>query len=88
MKSRFAVIAFAALCAASAPIASFAYPCGGENDDIVAEVVAAGYRFAAAMVKKMRPVGTDPYRIHRQIIPRGMKTWQAYLLATRGKYKI
>ena len=38
------------------PIASFAYPCGGENDDIVSEVVAAGYRFAAAMVKKMRPV--------------------------------
>ena len=70
------------------PIASFAYPCGGENDDIVSEVVAAGYRFAAAMVKKMRPVGTDPYRIHRQIIPRGMKTWQSYLLATRGKYKI
>ena len=70
------------------PIASFAYPCGGENDDIVAEVRAAGYRFAAAMVKKMRPVGTDPYRIHRQIIPRGKKTWQAYLLATRGKYKI
>ena len=69
-------------------IVSFAYPCGGENDDIVAEVKEAGYRFAAAMVKKMRPVGTDPYRIHRQIIPRGMKTWQAYLLATRGKYKI
>ena len=40
------------------------------------------------MVKKMRPVGTDPYRIHRQIIPRGMKTWQSYLLATRGRYKI
>lgn len=70
------------------PIASFAYPCGGENDDIVAETRKAGYRFAAAMVKKMRPVGTDPYRIHRQIIPRGMKTWQSYMLATRGKYKI
>ena len=70
------------------PVVSFAYPCGGENDAIVAEVKAAGYRFAAAMVKKMRPVETDPYRIHRQIIPRGMKTWQAYLLATRGKYKI
>ena len=69
-------------------IVSFAYPCGGENDDIVAEVRGAGYRFAAAMVKKMRPVEIDPYRIHRQIIPRGKKTWQAYLLATRGKYKI
>ncbi len=70
------------------PIDSFAYPCGGEDDGIVAAVKTAGYKFAAAMVKKMRPVSVDPYRIHRQIIPRGMKTWQAYLLATRGKYKV
>ena len=70
------------------PIVSFAYPCGGENDVIVEAVRKAGYRFAAAMMKKMRPVETDPYRIHRQIIPRGMKTWQSYLLATRGKCRI
>lgn len=70
------------------PVRSFAYPCGGENENIVRIVREAGYECAAAMVKKMRPPGLDPYRIHRQIIPRGMKTWQAYLLATRGKWKI
>ena len=70
------------------PIDSFCYPRGGENDDIVGLVKAAGYRYAAAMVKKMRPVAADLYRIHRQIIPRGMATWKAVLLATRGKWKL
>ena len=70
------------------PIASFCYPRGGENDAIVGLVKAAGYKYAAAMVKKMRPVAADLYRIHRQIIPRGMPTWKSVLLATRGKWKL
>ena len=69
-------------------VTAFAYPCGGENDTVVQLVRDAGYLCAAAMVKKMLPPATDAYRIHRQIIPRGLKTWQAYLLATRGKWKI
>ena len=69
-------------------IVSFCYPRGGENDAIVELVKAAGYRYAASMEKKMRPVATDFYRIHRQIIPRGMETWKSVLLATRGKWKI
>lgn len=69
-------------------IVSFCYPKGRENDDIVEVVKAAGYKYAAAMVKKMRPVEADLYRIHRQILPRGKKTYELYLLATRGKYKI
>ena len=69
-------------------IVSFAYPRGGENDQIVNLVREAGYRYAAAMVKKMRSVAADPYRVHRQIIPRGMETWKSVLLATRGKWKI
>lgn len=69
-------------------IVSFCYPRGGENDAIVELVKAAGYKYAAAMKKKMRPVATDFYRIHRQIIPRGMETWKSVLLATRGKWKI
>ena len=69
-------------------IVSFAYPRGGETDEIVALVRAAGYKYAAAMVKKMRPPLDDPYRVHRQIIPRGMATWKSVLLATRGKWKI
>ena len=70
------------------PIISFAYPRGGENDDIVELVKGAGYRYGAAMVKKMRPVETDLFRVHRQIIPRGMPTWKSVLLATRGKWKL
>ena len=70
------------------PIVSFCYPRGGENDDIVSIVKAAGYKYGAAMKKKMRPVQTDLYRVHRQIIPRGMSTWKSALLATRGKWKI
>ena len=69
-------------------IVSFAYPRGGENDQVVALVKAAGYKYAAVMEKKMRPVATDYYRIHRQIIPRGLETWKSALLATRGKWKI
>ena len=69
-------------------IVSFAYPCGATSDEIVELVKAAGYKYAAVMKKKMRPVGTDPYRIHRQIIPRGMETWKSVLLATRGKWKL
>ena len=69
-------------------VASFCYPKGGENDSVVRMVRDAGYACAAAMVKKMRPPSADPYRVHRQIIPRGMETWQAYLLATRGKCRI
>ncbi len=69
-------------------IMSFAYPRGGENDYIVSVVRSVGYKFAASMKKKMRAVKVDPYRIHRQIIPRGMETWKSVLLATRGRWKI
>lgn len=70
------------------PIVSCAYPRGGETDDIVRCLKDIGYKYCAAMKKKMRPVATDLFRIHRQIIPRGMPTWKSVLLATRGKWKI
>ena len=60
----------------------------GETDEIVSIVKGAGYKYAAAMKKKMRPVETDLFRVHRQIIPRGMPTWKSVLLATRGKWKL
>lgn len=65
--------------------ACFAYPCGGYNEAIIRAVEAAGYSYAFTMHKKMRPVAGDPYRIHRQIIPRGKRPLEAYLIATRGK---
>lgn len=67
---------------------AFAYPCGRENPAVVEAVRRAGYACAAAMVKKMRPPALDPWRIHRQIVPRGTSPFRAYLLATRGKWKI
>ena len=70
------------------PIVSFSYARGGENDEIVNLVKTAGYKYAATMKKKMGPVETDLYRVHRQIIPRGMETWKSVLLATRGKWKL
>ena len=70
------------------PIVSFCYPRGGETDEIVQWLKELGYKYGAAMKKKMRPVETDLFRIHRQIIPRGMPTWKSVLLATRGKWKL
>lgn len=66
----------------------FAYPCGGYTDAIVEAVKAAGYRYAFTMHKKMRPVSADPMRVHRQIIPRGVTPLQAYMLVTRGRYRL
>jgi len=70
------------------PIVSFSYPRGGNNASVIELLKSAGYRYAAAMEKKMRPVDADLFRIHRQIIPRGMATWKSVLLATRGRWKI
>lgn len=69
-------------------VVSFAYPRGGRNAAVAALLAEAGYRWAASMEKKMRPVGDDPFGIHRQIVPRGMATWKSVLLATRGRWKI
>ena len=70
------------------PVCSFSYPCGRYTPEIVEEVRAAGYRLAVTMEKKMRPPATDPLHIHRQIIPRGLDPAAAYILVTRGRYKL
>ena len=70
------------------PVKSFSYPCGRHTPAIVEEVRAAGYRLAVTMEKRMRPPLADPLRIHRQIIPRGLDSAAAYLLATRGRYRL
>ena len=69
-------------------IHSFSYPCGRYTSAIVDEVRAAGYRLAVTMEKRQRPITIDPFRIHRQIIPRGLDSAAAYLLVTRGRYKL
>ena len=70
------------------PVSSFSYPCGRYTPAIVEEVRAAGYRRAVTMDKRMRPFSADPYRIHRQIIPRGLDGLAAFLLATRGRFRL
>ncbi len=69
-------------------IYSFAYPRGRHNDEVINVIKNAGYKYAVTMIKKMQNPQSDLFRIHRQIIPRGLKTWQAYLLTTRGKFRI
>lgn len=69
-------------------VSAFSYPCGRYTPAIVEEVRAAGYRLAVTMDKRMRPFSVDPYRIHRQIIPRGLDGRAAYLLATRGRFRL
>lgn len=66
---------------------TFAYPCGGRTPEVIEFVKAQGYQAAVTMNKKMHPFAEDFFQIHRQIIPRGKTPWQAYALATRGKYK-
>ncbi len=67
---------------------AFAYPCGEYTEHTLAVLTALGIPYAYTMHKKMRPVAEAPLFIHRQIIPRGKTPLQAYLLATRGKYKL
>ena len=69
-------------------VKSFSYPCGRYSPAVVEEVRAAGYRLAVTMEKGMRPPAVDPFRIHRQIISRGLDPAAAYLLVTRGRYKL
>lgn len=67
--------------------ATFAYPCGGFTEETVELVREAGYAAALTMRKGMRPVSSAPFEIHRQIIPRGCRPWQAYFIATRGRFR-
>ena len=69
------------------PPATFAYPCGAFTNETIALVREAGYSAALTMRKGMRPVAEAPFRIHRQIVPRGCRPWQAYLIATRGRFR-
>jgi len=71
-----------------APPDCFAYPKGRHTDATIAILKRCGYRCAVTMRKKMRPVAEDPFRIRRQIIPRGHTPCQLYLLATRGKCRV
>ena len=64
----------------------FAYPEGIAPERLKEAVKAAGYHAAMTEGRVLRPVKADPFAIRRRSIPMGCKPWQAYLLATRGRF--
>lgn len=65
----------------------FAYPAGGA-ERLRSAVVTAGYKAALASDGNYMPSLADPFFIPRRRIPRSCKPLQAYLLATRGRYRV
>ena len=64
----------------------FAYPQGAQPEALQGAVRAAGYTEAMSVGRQLRPVKDAPFDIHRRLIPGNCKPWQAYLLATRGRF--
>ncbi len=69
------------------PVETFAYPSGFYNNRERNAVKAAGFRWAVT-TRKHGSTPPDPLQLPRQIIPRGLSPIQAYLLATRGRFRI
>ncbi len=69
------------------PVA-FAYPHGVDPEPLEAIIRKAGYQ--VAFTEGRRPKSVEDHRFHltRTPIPRDAKPWQAYLLATRGRYSL
>ena len=67
---------------------AFAYPNGKYSEPFENALRAAGYTIAFEDAKVMRRIDEAPFRVHRRPIPRGLLPWQAYLLATRGRYRV
>lgn len=65
----------------------FAYPAGGA-ERLRAAAKAAGYKAALAADGNYLPSLADPFFIPRRRIPRACRPMQAYLLATRGRYRV
>lgn len=64
----------------------FAYPEGVKPETLQPVVQAAGYRYAMTVGRILQPVAAAPFAIPRRPIPAKCKPWQAYLLATRGRF--
>ncbi len=68
---------------------AFAYPHDSDIDHLKPYIQAAGYQTAFTEGRRPQAI-TDAtrYSIPRNPIPRDAKPWQAYLLATRGRYSL
>ncbi|MGN0885683.1 MAG: polysaccharide deacetylase family protein [Candidatus Spyradenecus sp.] len=64
----------------------FAYPQGVQPEQLEEAVRAAGYTEAMSVGRQLRPVKDAPFDIRRRLISGNCKPWQAYLLATRGRF--
>ncbi len=68
---------------------AFAYPSGVVSADSAFRdaLREAGYHAALFATDKTHPTVGDPFAIPCRDIPRGLRPWQAYLLATRGRWR-
>ncbi len=70
------------------PVA-FAYPHHADVARLEPLVRAAGYKIAFTEGRRPQAITDENrFRVPRNPIPRGAKPWQAYLLATRGRYSL
>ncbi len=68
--------------------AAFAYPHDQDVSALEPLVKAAGYQVALTEGHRARVTEHSAFHILRTPIPRTAKPWQAYLLATRGRYSV
>ena len=67
---------------------AFAYPDGTLPEVLGPEVQAVGYPHAFTVNASLRAPAEDPLAIPRRDIPGTYKPWQAYLMATRGRFSL
>lgn len=66
----------------------FAYPKGTDVERVAPLVQRAGYVWAVGNGTDLQPVSAAPLNIARRVIPRNLRPWQAYLVATRGRWHV
>ncbi len=73
---------------AGASPAAFAYAPGPRAAELAKAAEAAGYRLAMTEGHAAARPAEAPFAVARTRIPAGLRPWQAYLLATRGRHHV
>lgn len=66
---------------------AFAYAPGPGAALLARAAEAAHYRVAMTVGPRTEPFARAPFAVARRPLPPGLRPWQAYLLATRGRYR-
>ena len=66
---------------------AFAYAPGPGAALLARAAEAAHYRVAMTVGARTEPFARAPFAVARRPLPPGLRPWQAYLLATRGRYR-